>query len=114
MRFWPIFEMFPTHREYSDSIVCIQSGGNGLCKRIASFGKKAVVNLCDGRFLGHICNLHIDCCTGCILCIVVPGPCKCFGLIKNGPDYVIPWRRITKIGEDVILVDLDERGKAEK
>ena len=73
--------------------------------------EKAVVNTCDGRLLGHICDLHIDCCTGCILCIVVPGPCRCFGLIRAEADYIIPWRRICKIGEDVILVDIDEHCK---
>ena len=69
---------------------------------------KAVVNTCDGRILGHICDLNIDCCTGCIIAIVVPGPCRFFGLIRGDKDFVIPWRRICKIGEDVILVDIDE------
>jgi len=32
-----------------------------------------------------------------------------FGLIGKEKDYVIPWDRIKKIGEDIILVDMDER-----
>ncbi len=65
-----------------------------------------VINICDGRQLGKIYNLEIDLCTGMILAIIVPGETKCLGLIKSGDDIVIPYCRVKKFGEDVILVEL--------
>ena len=76
--------------------------------RFSVWCKKEVVNICDGRLLGCICDVEIDQCDGRILSLVVPGPYKFFGLMRGDSDYVIPWCKIRKIGEDVILVETDE------
>ena len=55
---------------------------------------KEVINVCDGGRLGCVTDLELDLCTGTILAI------------RDG--IVIPFCRIQKIGEDVILVDLRE------
>ena len=70
--------------------------------------EKEVINAIDGKRLGVICDLEIEECQGRITAIVLPGPCKFFGLIRGDRDYVIPWNRIRKIGKDVILVDVDD------
>ncbi|MGI6162292.1 MAG: YlmC/YmxH family sporulation protein [Christensenellales bacterium] len=77
-------------------------------ERFSSWRQKAVVNICDGRMLGYVCDLQIEPCDGKIVAIIVPGPCKFFGLVRGDKDFVIPWVRIKKIGEDVILVDIDD------
>jgi sporulation protein YlmC with PRC-barrel domain len=51
----------------------------------------------------------LDATTGKILALVVPGPCRFFGLIGHEDDYIIPWDCITRISEDIILVDGDSR-----
>ena len=56
--------------------------------------RKEVINLCDGARLGCICDLEMDACSGAVYAIIVPGP------------LVIPYNKITKIGDDVILVDI--------
>jgi hypothetical protein len=38
--------------------------------------------------------------TGCILALVVPGPCRFFGLFWREDDFIIPWDCIKRIGED--------------
>ena len=38
--------------------------------------------------------------------IIVPGPCRFFGLWGRRDDYVIPWRCIKKMGPDIVLVDV--------
>lgn len=74
--------------------------------RMSDLRVRAVVNVHDGRRLGNIEDLEIDPETGQILAIVVPAPSSFFGLFAREGDYVIPWERIQKIGQDVILVDV--------
>ena len=67
--------------------------------------EKEIINICDGARLGRICDLELDDCTGLICSIVVPGPTRLLGLIKNSEELVIPFCKIQKIGDDVILVN---------
>jgi YlmC/YmxH family sporulation protein len=75
--------------------------------RYCKLRQKEVVNVQDGARLGFICDLILDPCTGKICGIVVPGPSRFSFLFKGERDQVIPWRNIRKIGEDVILVEID-------
>ncbi|MEZ4357044.1 MAG: YlmC/YmxH family sporulation protein [Eubacteriales bacterium] len=75
--------------------------------RYSKLRQKEVVNCIDGKRLGFICDLLIDQCDGKICAIVVPGPCKFSFFSRGDRDYVIPYKNIRKIGEDVILVELD-------
>lgn len=69
--------------------------------------EKEIINICDGARLGRICDLELDDCTGQICSIVVPGPPKWLGIIKSTEELVIPFCKIQKIGDDVILVDIE-------
>lgn len=75
--------------------------------RFGKLRQKEVVNIADGARLGFICDLVIDICTGKICAIVVPGPSRLSFFFKGERDQVIPWKNIRKIGEDVILVEVD-------
>lgn len=66
---------------------------------------KEVVNVCDGRRLGYVCDLEIDLACGKICAVLVPGDSRFFGLGK-GCDCRIPWECIERIGDDIILVSL--------
>ncbi|MGA8943184.1 MAG: YlmC/YmxH family sporulation protein [Thermoactinomyces sp.] len=77
--------------------------------KISELQAKDVVNIADGRKLGHIYDLDLDLRRGVIRAIVIPGESKWFGLVSGGHEWVIPWRQIVKIGSDVILVRLDSR-----
>ena len=68
--------------------------------------RKEVINVCDGARLGRICDLEMDVCTGTLLALVVPGPARLLGLIRSCEELVIPFCRIKKFGEDVILVEI--------
>lgn len=71
--------------------------------------EKDVVNLRDGRVLGQVIDLEFCAKDGVIQSIVVPGQTGLFQFLrgeKNG--IVIPWRLIECIGDDVILVCLEE------
>lgn len=71
--------------------------------------RKEVINVCDGARLGQICDLELDICTGMILAILVPGPARLFGLLHNDEELAIPFSKIKKFGEDVILVEIDHK-----
>jgi YlmC/YmxH family sporulation protein len=76
----------------------------------ASDLRKEVIDIQTGRRLGELIDVEIDETTGRITAIVVPGESKLFGLMGAGPDIVIPWTKIRKIGPDCILVEV-ERGQ---
>ncbi len=78
-----------------------------MCNRFSNLKCKEVVNICDGARLGYVCDVEINTCDGRIRAIIVPGPCKCFGLLGRHDDLVIPWQCIRQIGGDIILVDGD-------
>ncbi|MBQ7977286.1 MAG: YlmC/YmxH family sporulation protein [Clostridia bacterium] len=66
---------------------------------------KTVVNLTDGRRLGHIIDLIFEQCGARILGVVVPGTKS--GMFKGREDIFIPYQCICKIGFDTILVELN-------
>lgn len=75
--------------------------------KISELQSKDVVNIANGKKLGKIYDLEIDMRRGKIKSLIIPGEAKLFGWGSNSQEWVIPWRRIVKIGSDVILVRLD-------
>ncbi|MBQ2718893.1 MAG: YlmC/YmxH family sporulation protein [Clostridia bacterium] len=68
------------------------------------FRDKEVINVCDGRRLGFVSEIEFDVCDGRITAIVVCAEGGLLG-VKKGEELVVPWDKIQKIGEDIILVD---------
>jgi len=77
--------------------------------RTSDFRQKEVINITDGRRLGFVCDVEINLESGRLDAIVIPGEGRLFGLFGKDNYYVIPWSKIKKIGEDIILVEFDER-----
>ncbi|MNJ41397.1 YlmC/YmxH family sporulation protein [Paenibacillus fonticola] len=75
--------------------------------KISDFQAKDVINVVDGKRLGHISDLELDLRQGLIEAIVVPVNSKFMGLFGGGSDLIIPWKNIVKIGSDVVLVKMD-------
>ncbi|AZK46898.1 YlmC/YmxH family sporulation protein [Paenibacillus lentus] len=75
--------------------------------KISDFQTKDVINVVDGKRLGHISDLELDLQQGIIEAIVVPVNSKFMGLFGGGSDLIIPWKNIVKIGSDVVLVKMD-------
>ncbi|MGN0160654.1 MAG: YlmC/YmxH family sporulation protein [Lachnospiraceae bacterium] len=78
--------------------------------RICDLKNKEVVNVCDGKILGCVCDVDFDIHRGVICAIVVPGPIKIFSFCGRDCEFVIPYNKIECIGPDAILVKvcLDE------
>ena len=69
------------------------------------FKHKEVINIKNGKRLGHIQDVTADLKTGTITSIIVPGNSKFFNIFSTENDIIIPWENITCIGDDIILVD---------
>jgi len=67
---------------------------------------KEVINVADGCRLGYVSDMEVEIPSGRVLALIVPGPCRFFGLFGRECDYCIPWPCIRRIGEDIILIDV--------
>ena len=68
---------------------------------------KEVINIYDGKSMGFVCDIEINLNEGRIDGIVLPGDrsfMRIFG--KDTEDFVIKWKHVKTIGDDVILVDV--------
>ena len=66
---------------------------------------REVICIGSGQRLGFITDIQIEIPEGNICAIVVPGPCRFFGVAGRREDYIIPWNCIRKIGPDIVLVE---------
>lgn len=73
--------------------------------RFSDMRYKEVINICDGCRLGYVGDLELQLPEGRITALIVPGPCRFFGLFGRGEEYCVPWECIKQIGDDIILID---------
>ena len=69
--------------------------------------QKDIINICDGRRLGRpfdiVLNEH-----ACIEALLVPSPGGLMSVFRGERDgMAICWSRVRRIGDDVILVELE-------
>lgn len=85
--------------------------------RFSDFRYKEVINIKTGSRLGYVCDAEYQSPDGRITALVVPGPCRFLGLFGHEEDYILPWECITRIGEDIILIEGEHgirRGKRKR
>jgi YlmC/YmxH family sporulation protein len=73
--------------------------------RIVDLRGKEVIDVCTGIRLGFPVDVEVNVDSGRLVAIVVPGPCRYFGLFGRLEDIIIPWDCIKRIGDDLILVE---------
>ena len=69
---------------------------------------KEIINILDGKSLGYVSDIEIDLQRGRIDALVVPAQKGLFSIFSGGEEYVIKWKDIKRIGEDVILAEVRE------
>ena len=75
---------------------------------LSELSAKDVVNTCNGKRLGKVMDIEFDPRDGRVEALVVPGEWKVGSFLRGEKcGVVIPWQRICKIGENVILVQLE-------
>lgn len=74
--------------------------------RFSELRCKEIINICDGRRLGYVCDAEIEFPKGELKALIVPGPARFFGLFGREPDFLIPVSCVTRMGTDIILVEV--------
>ncbi|GAB4257397.1 MULTISPECIES: YlmC/YmxH family sporulation protein [Thermincola] len=77
--------------------------------RLSDLEGKEIININDGSRLGVIgeADLIIDPRTGLIQSIILPQKNNLISFWVDKQNIIIPWEAVRKIGQEVIIVDLD-------
>lgn len=75
--------------------------------RLSELRCKEVINEKDGKRLGNVTDLIFDPKTGCVESIIIPGQVRLCNMFGKSEEYIIPYKCICQIGEDVALVCID-------
>lgn len=80
--------------------------------RIAELRYKEVISVTDGSRFGYVGDMEVDLESGQVRALVVPGRLRLFGLLGREEDRYIPWDRVRRFGEDIILVEQEPQPRA--
>ena len=76
--------------------------------RISELRCKEIINVADGSRYGYLGDAEIDLESGQVKALVAPGRLRLFGLLGRAEDKVFAWETVRRIGEDIILVEVDD------
>lgn len=78
--------------------------------KLSNLAGKEIINLYDGARLGMIgeSDLLIDTQSGRVESIIIPTSGTLINLFNRQKELIIPWRAIKKVGNEVIIVELEE------
>ncbi len=88
-----------------------------MLSRFSEFRYKEVICVRTGQRLGYVCDAEFQFPEGRITALIVPGRARYFGLVGREEDYILPWECISRVGDDIILVESEHgirRGKRPK
>ena len=74
--------------------------------RLSELQSKTIVNLIDGKNIGNIVDVSVDE-NGSITGLMIEKRRFFISLFSSKKEMVIKWNNIEKIGEDVILVNVE-------
>lgn len=70
---------------------------------------KEVINIYDGCSMGFVSDIEVNIEKGTIEGIVIPTERGIFSFLNKGEnDLLINWEKVRTVGDDVILVDMQE------
>lgn len=67
---------------------------------------KEVINIYDGSRVGYVYDFEINFTKGRVESIIVPSEGRFLKFFAREDEEIVPWKRIVRIGEDVILVEM--------
>ena len=82
--------------------------------RMGDLRNKEVINVKDGARIGFVSDIELDTRTAALTAVVVYGKLRLFGLLGREPDIVIPWKDISLIGNDTMLVSYEKPEEQKK
>ena len=75
---------------------------------------KEVINIITGAKLGYVDDIEINTDTATVIALIVYGRPRFFGLFGRDDDMIIKCKEIEVIGEDTILIKLEDTQKIPK
>ncbi|MBO7156287.1 MAG: YlmC/YmxH family sporulation protein [Clostridia bacterium] len=78
----------------------------GIDYTFCELREKQVVNIADGKQLGRIVDIALHC-SGKVVGLISQGDKRFFKNFNGNENVFIPWNKVIKIGDDVILVELN-------
>lgn len=75
-----------------------------MLERVGELQKKEVIDISTGKRLGFLYDIEVDIENGCLGSVIVPEKSRFFGLFGKYEEHVIPFDKIVKVGDDIILV----------
>lgn len=79
--------------------------------KLSEISSKDVINDEDGVKLGKIVDAEIDVATGKIVNVTIYRGFKFFNVFGSKDNVQIPWNKIIKIGNDVVIVENNQKIK---
>ncbi len=77
--------------------------------KVSEIQVKEIVNISNGKVLGHISDLDINLEEGTVKSIIIGGTGRMLTFLGGKEaEIIIPWENILKFGSDVILVRLEK------
>jgi YlmC/YmxH family sporulation protein len=85
-------------------------------RRLSEIGGQEIINLYDGGRLGVVADvdLLIDDETGYIEALLIPESKSFFSLFPNKDFIEVPCESVRKIGQDTLIVELDDSSTKNK
>ena len=75
---------------------------------VTDMRNKEVINAKSGCRLGFVGDVEIDTCSGKLVSIIIFGRNRCMGILGKEDDIRVCWEDIEVIGNDTVLVCIDE------
>lgn len=76
--------------------------------RFSQIRRCEVINIRTCRRLGYVVDMELDIKEGIVKAFLIPATTKFCWWFTKYREYVIAWCDVRQIGEDIILVDMDE------
>ncbi|WFA09642.1 YlmC/YmxH family sporulation protein [Tissierella sp. Yu-01] len=76
--------------------------------KLSDIREKEVINIYNGQRLGYVSDFEIDLDKGIVTGIILPGENKVMSFFSKTNDIFVDWKKIIKIGSDIILVNLKD------
>ena len=73
--------------------------------RLGELRYREVIDAASGERMGYVSDVLIDSTDGRVVALVVPGNLRWMGLLGREEDLVLPWSSITRLGDDIVLIN---------
>ncbi len=77
-----------------------------MYERVGELQKKEVIDISTGKRLGFVFDVEVDIENGTIGALIVPERNRFLGIFGKYEEHIISYQSIVKVGDDIILVDL--------